>query len=369
MGAVATEVNLENVPSIVRKQAEEALKMFTTAKDAAAAAGQPLGGGEPAASPAEPVVEPEGAVVPDTKPVEEPAAPAAAVVEPPAPVVAAPAPPKRFKDVATEDMTKEQRYKVLQGMHQAEAREARAARAEKDALSQEVQALREQVASLNQRQPAAVAPVEPARATQMTDEQLVEALGQDTIARLDARFERRLNELGYVRVADLKTVKDEVGQVATTVRQTVKDRFTQRMEELAPGWLETNVDPKFKEFMNAEDGYSGMTRAEAATRHLGNLDAERLARYFADFTASQTPDSPPVSKPKADKKKMTSPPVTSAAATPSATPGEVQPIKESELARFSKDVITGKYAGRDADLQAMQARIHAAQRAGKIVPG
>ena len=342
MTTAAAEINLENVPAIVRKQAEDAQKLFEVAKAAAAENGLHL---------------------PGETPVEKP--PAALKEEPPKeePPKEEPKAPTTFKEVATEEMTKEQRYKVLEGMQQASDRKARTARTE-------VEALQARIAELEGKLAAAPEPKAPAKTVPTADPEartrLASVIGAESIPDMIAV----LREHGFVISQDLNPVKDEVDRVSATVTRTAQDKFTTTLADLVPDFEEKNKDPGFIAFMNEPEGRTGIPRKQFAAQHVKNRDAVSLAGYFLDYDA--TVEAPPTAKPaapKLDKKKLASPPATPTGARIPDEPREVEPVNESEVVRFRKDLITGKYAGRDAEVLTVNKRIDAAQRAGKIIIG
>jgi len=271
-----------------------------------------------------------------------PETPAEVPKEPPAASV--PAPAMTFKEVATEEMTAEQRYKVLEGMHKAEAREARRAKEEKAALEAEIAALKAAPAVI----PPAPLPIDPAMKTRL-EEQFGEQNLQDLLSLVRTSV-----------VPDIESVKGELGNIAKLSKQSSLETFEGRLDDLVPEWRKINLDPKFVEYMNEEEGNTGMSRLGFANKHMAEHNAPRLARYFAEFAPSDTPAA------KVDKKKLTAPPATPARERTPREPDEVPPVRLSEIKQFAEDVKLGKYRDKPAEIAALQAKIDAAMRANRI---
>ena len=323
--------DLTNVPDIVRRQAEEAMRVFNAASQAAASAGHPLDGEAPK-DPEEPAVEPTVEAAP-VEPEKK---------EPPAEPVKAE--PKSFSDVATEEMTKEQRYKIMEGIQKAAGRDLSRAQSETRTLRAQLDTLQERVTSMSAAPPApqAVAQGSPAVATNELREQVAEAFGAENVE----KFFQLMRQEGFVAKQDLDAVRGEVGNVARNVVQDAQDKFQSAMEDLAPGWLQINQDPKFIEHMNEEEGNTGMTRLEFAKLHLDRRDAPRLARYFVGYGATDetAPGDPPA---KLNKRKFAAPPSTPASGKEPVEEASASTVKASDMARFAREVIISKYGGND----------------------
>lgn len=319
--------DLTNVPDIVRRQAEEAMKQFNAAHGSPEKQEKPE---EPAAT--------EASSEPPAEKAEEASekAPEKAPEAPPAPEKKPV--PTTFKEVATEEMTKEQRYKIMEGMQKAAGRDLSRAQAETRALREELKALNEKVSAMSAVQPTS-APTPSAAPSSDLREQVAEAFGSENVE----RFFQLMRQEGFVAKPDLDAVRGEVGSVARNVAQTAYDRFQNTLDDLAPGWQKINEDPKFIEYMNEEEGRTGMTRLDFAKRHMDRLDALRLSQYFVDFNEV----NPPVltTPQKLDKKKFASPPSTPATGKEPEEKGDSQFIKASEMARFAREVIISKYKG------------------------
>ena len=319
--------DLTNVPDIVRRQADEAMRIFNAASQAAADAGHPLDG-EPPKKADEAPENTEAA----TEPTETPAAP---VKEDDAPVA-----PASLSAVATEEMTKEQRYKVMEGIQKAAGRDLSRANAEARALREEVAALQSRISALSAAPPAPqVAPQADPAAANVLREQVAEAFGSENVD----KFFQLMRQEGFVAKQDLDAIRGEVGNVARNVVQSAQDKFQGTMDDLAPGWMQINQEPKFIEYMNEEEGRTGMSRLEFAKLHLDRQDAHRLAQYFMDYGEAVGVPLPA----KLNKKKFAAPPSTPASGKVPAEKEAGAMLKTSDMARFAREVIISRYGGNE----------------------
>lgn len=342
---------LQNVPEIVRKQAEEALKLFK------AASGQPAGEEKPP-------VEGETSAPGEEKP-EEAEKTAEKAVEK-STEDEKPAPPTSLKDVATDEMTKEQRYKIMEGIQKAAGRDLSRALADNRDLRAQLDAMQAQISALSAAKAVAPTPNEKTAGVSSSElrDQVAEAFGAENVE----KFFALMRQEGFVAKPDLDEIRGEVSTVSRNVVQSAQERFQTSMEELAPNWTRINEDPKFIEYMHEEEGRTGMSRLDFAKLHLGRFDAPRLAQYFVDFV--NTTDSAPAAK-KLDKKKFAAPPSTPPSGKEPEEKGEKQLVKSSDMAQFAREVIIQKYKGVEAAMNEKDAATWKmylnAQREGRLV--
>ena len=366
--STATDPTLDLVPEIVRRKAAE-MDAFIKGETAKMTEGVPAGETEPAKAP-EPV---------KTPPEPPPAQPQALETTPPVPPAEPSAPPKpaptTFAEVVTEEMTKDQRYKIMEGIQKATGRDLSRAQRENQALRDELEALKRQISAPPAAPISQPAQVAAPAADPEAETRLAEALGAANLKDLVAH----LRAQGFAVTDDLKKVQDQVGTVSRTISMTAQEQFTKDMNDLTNGkWDAINKDPKFIDWMNEEDGYSGLSRREAAQNHANRMDAHKLARYFVDFAGSQAATAPTAttSTSKLDKKSLASPPATPVADTK--LDDQPKMVKVSEFKQFAENVRAGKYQDlRDpekhkqlqAKMYAEQERLDTAQRLGHVTQG
>jgi hypothetical protein len=364
MTTAATEQqDWDLIPPAVRAKMEEMAKFTAPDPNAAAEEGvQPPVAGEPATP------EPAPAPVTPLEPKKEEAAPAPAQ---------ATDEPQTFQDLATEEMTKEQRYKRMEGLHKAIGRDLSRSQRDTQALQAEVEALKAQLAS-RATAPAAVPAAAPAELS-TEDAELLEALGEKNVQGLEKRMERYLKARGFVVTQDLQPLEQRVGKVSQSVETSTYTVFENDMDAFTDGkWKQLNVDPAFIAYTQEFEGRTRTPRIEIMRDALARRDAAMLAPFFTDFEAEQSAApaaTAPVVKPKLDKKALAAP-----KATPAATvlpEGEKPTVKMSEWTQFSADVRAGKFVSDDPvqhkqlqdKMRLEQARLDEAQRSGRLIPG
>jgi hypothetical protein len=340
---MATEVDLNQVPPIVRQQQEAAAKLI---------AEKPPEETKPEPT-AEEIAATEAAKTPEGegKELELPAGEKAKE-------------PATFSEGATDEMSKEQRYKVLEGMHRRAEREAGTLRSELAALREHVQSLETKLATAP---PLVATPI--AAPDGEAKGRLLESFGAQNTADLVAM----LRAEGFVVTKDLEPVREGVERVTKTIATTAQSEFYTTLQGLVPDYEAKNADPKFGEFLDSEEGHTGQTRREIAKRHIANGDPHRLAAIFIAF--DQAPAAPV--KPGLDKKKFAAPPATAAAAAVIKEDEGPVKVKTSEFTRFAADVRAGKFTGATPEdhvvkqkaMNVERERLETARREGRVVEG
>ena len=129
-------------------------------------------------------------------------------------------------------------------------------------------------------------------------------------------------------------VTETVQNLAQTVAQDKLDRYYARLGQLAPEWRALNNDPKFLEWLNASEKYSGYTRAQLISGKHSIADADGVAQFFNDYKEEVAGHAASTGTP-TQKKPPLAPP-SSGTSTPvgSLNQGDKRLIPESEVSRF-----------------------------------
>lgn len=269
------------------------------------------------------------------------AAPAPAPVQPPAPPPPAP-------DVW------QQRYVSLQGMYNKEVPE----------LRQQIRQLRDQIAAMKKEAP-------PVESKPKVDPKDVEAFGQEWVDMVHRNVERVLQEFAGRVFPQLDALTQRVGKLeqgvqsaADTATFTAEQHFIARLTQLVPDWESMNVDPGFLAWLELKDEVYGRPRQFALNEAANQFDAERCAAIFNAYKRLVAPAPAPAT------------PAPSALETqiaPSPGVGAPPPVQtrkptftQKQVTDFYNDVARGKYRGREADVQAIEAEINAAVREGRV---
>lgn len=323
---------MSNLPRQIREQAEQVERMMAAAATAAQDA--------PAPTPA-PVAEPPRA--PDTAaPAEQPAVPATEPTPAPAPTLADP------------EETWEKRYKTLQGMHNRNMADMKARAI---AAEQKSRALAEELAALKSTPPAPTP----------DNKQYEETFGRDLVE-MATRIAESVLSAEVAKISTrLSSIETKLSTSAQVAAQTAEEVFLARLKEAVPDYATINSSEDFLLWLGEEDPVYGVPRQAALTAAAEALDAGRVAKVFNAFKAAMAPKEPQAPAPRhaaSELERQIAP--STAAAQPSA-PAQPHTVRVHDIQSFYNDVRLGRYRGREAEQQQIEARINAAIAAGHVV--
>jgi hypothetical protein len=321
---------------------------------------------------------PDPAPQPQPDPAPQPA-PAPAPVPPapqPVPPPAQPQPPQPPQPVqppapepGDENVTAEQwrhRFLSMQGRYNQAAQTVGSMQEQMSELGDEL--MRTQ--ALVRREPQPQQP-QPQPQALVTDEE-IKTYGPELIDVIQRAARAAVNP-------DLQNLHNGVTQVSQRVQQVSAGGLYAVLDQQVPEWRSINVSPRFKAWCGLRDVYSGVVRGSLLNGAFKAADAPRVVQFFKGFLAEeqatgQLPD--PSYQPPA-------PPVPRVAAIPLESltaPGRAHPaggndaqlpvekpiFTRNQIAEFYRHVREGRYAGRDADKNATEQAIFAAQREGRV---
>jgi len=294
----------------------------------------------------------------------EPASPAAPTVVEPVqqelPLPESPAPPAP----ATDEAAWEQRYRTLEGKYKAETGQLRT----------DLRAAQEDAANLRM----LLSSVQAAPAPAPTGDPVVvppedsEAYGSDLITAAQRwAMAAVAPELQALR-AELARLNNTSQAATAKVAQTSVEAA---LDGAIPNWREVDHDPAFHAWLDSVDPLSGMIRKGMLQTAYKQGEASRVLAVFRAFLAEHTavtqpqghtPTTPPAS-PAAEVV-----PLEELAAPGRPRPGAPAPQSESrifthsQIAAFYRDVTAGRYRGREPEQQATEAEILRAAREGRV---
>lgn len=247
----------------IREESEQADALLAQLASSVDPAGAGAANDPPAGDP-EPVV---------TDPAANAPAPAQAAAQTPAPAAPAAAPP-------ADDWA--QRYRTLQGMHQAQS-------AELSELRGKMSTMEALVARMMS--PTAAAPAADARATSHVTEAERAEFGDDLLsfvqrAARDEWLPRvSLLETTIARLqASLQQVGTTVQQTSAAVAETASDKFYSYLDKhVGAEWKVINKDPKFLDWLQEPDKFSGVKRNDLFLNAANQLDAPRISEFFKAY--------------------------------------------------------------------------------------
>lgn len=236
----------------------------------------------------------------------------------------------------------EHKYKVIEGKYKAEVPRLAAQIRE---LNQKVQALSAENEELKNRTSA------PAESLIKPEDR--EKYGDDL---LDV-IQRAAKEATAVKDVEINNLKKQLESLSTTTQQQTETSFYDRLGQLVPDWVAVNDEETFHQWLDEYDELTGKRRQDLLSEAEDSRDADRVARFFIRWKATQeqskattqqalaaqvTPDSNKIVKPPAGKRYFT----------------------RQEVADFYARARRGEI--RPEQMVALEAEIHAASIEGRI---
>lgn len=248
---------------------------------------------------------------------------------PPVPAVVPPPVPK-------EDF--EQKYKTLQGMYAADVKNLRA----------QVSQITEMVQTLKTKEPER--PLTPA-----TDPQDIVKFGEEMMEMV----QRYVTGAVAAVTTRIEALERSVNGVSEKAALTAEQQFYALLDQLVPTWRQTNDDPRWLTWLGVKDDVYGVPRQAALDRAFSQGDAAQVAKVFNAFLAS-LPTIPA-------QETLDNQIVPDSAGNPAPPVQASKPIlSERAITAFYNDVSRGKYAGRQAEQDALEAQINAAVAEGRV---
>lgn len=300
---------------------------------------------EPVVEVAEPKVTPE--VTPVVEPVKEP-------------VVATPAP------TAT-DQTWEHKYNSMKGRH--------------DRLQDQMRSMSEQLTNTQgllakvQSTPAAT-PTELSAKSLLTPEQVAE-YGNEFLDVVGKKAVEQLSPEVAALKAEIAQLRQNQAHLDSSQTQSNRTRMFADLNTSVPDWKTINDDQNFLNWLALPDTYSGAIRHELLKAAYERCDTPRVVAFFKGFLAEEAATAPRESGP--DLTAPATPPVTKVPLETFAAPGRAKstaaapeaPVEKpvftnAQISSFYADSIAGKYRGREAEKNRIEAQIFEAQREGRI---
>jgi hypothetical protein len=265
----------------------------------------------------------------------------------------------------------EQRYRTLQGMHNAETSRLRAEM--KDALLaiNDLENKLVEVQTTNKPAPAQVKYVTAEDESEYGDTlEMVRRAAREEAENLAAKREETLlqrmaeleGQVGYVR----NTVVPTVEHMTRAQQDQLRAEFWSTIDTQVPNWREVNDNQKFKDWLTTVDPLLGAKKQDFLRQAQEQLDASRVVGFFKEWERIQAGGQRPAPKNanQAVLEQMVDPGVSKGSGT------IVQPTPKSwtraEITNFYKDVQLGQYTDKPDQRKKIEADIFLAQREGRI---
>jgi hypothetical protein len=278
----------------------------------------------------------------------------------------------------------ERRFKGLQGRYD---RDVRQMRENVSLMSDQIRQLQSENATLRTAMPAPTQQANGAAAPAHTllTPQEIEDYGPEFVD-----VARRIaQEVAGPLQAEVHSLRAQLG----TVQQETGNSFLQRMDREISAeikdWAALNRDQRFVEWVKLPDVFSGAIRQQLMQEAWNAGDSRRVVAFFRAFlteeaavdprrangqmrqqgfnrtvTPTPSPVAPPTQEPQLALEDLAAP---GRAHSAGGSPAEKPVYTSADLTRFWTDVAHGRWRGREAQQQAVEADIMQAQKEGRII--
>ena len=199
--------------------------------------------------------------------------------------------------------------------------------------------------------------------------------GTDIVARARAKEEFAKIE-PRVREIARSMFKEEIDKLDKRVNvleghtvQATRQSFYDALYKAYPDWEAIQASPEFGAFIQGEDELSGIPRWKLLKDAYEKLDAKRAIRFFDLFKGNASEAEPPVEEKPATA--PTSPRVTTLSKKAEAivappigkssgsveTKEQARRVTPEEVKQFYRDVVNGKWRGREAEMRKEELRL------------
>lgn len=255
-------------------------------------------------------------------------------------------------------------YHTLKGKYDAEVPRLRSTTV---ALEKRLVELENMLASV-QSQPQKQEPAAPPEDVSITADER-EAFGDDLLAVVEKQAKAVMlqREAEYrAQIEELKAQLGQFGQTTQQVQERVKafdqTSFLNAMRQRVPEFDKIDSDPKFLSWLEEVEPYSGVRKIDLLREAGSRLDVERAAAFFDSYLSGSRPQQ----KQSNALEQQIAPSKGTAGAPYTKGSQSNRVFSRSEITQFYRDVVEGKYKGREAEQQQLEREIVAAGKGGRI---
>lgn len=314
-------------------------------------------------NPADPLPQPDTARVDPPLQPDPPPAPVAAEVQHPDDGFTAPADAQ-----ALHDSEWARRYNSMRGRYDALLRTNGAMEQQMTQLGQELVRTQNLVSQLQQAPPQAQA--QPGNHNNLITDEDRASYGDELID-MATRAAR-----GAV-APELEELRNENKRLTQRVQNTGKRELFATLDREVPTWRALNNAVQFKAWLRLPNIYTGALRGNMLKAAVDGAEAPKVIALFKDFlaeanaTGQMAPaaqiEQPPAPRTSAlDLETLAAPGRARPASGDTQVPSDKPIYSRAQISKFYDDSRKGLYAGRQAEYDALQTDLTAAQREGRI---
>jgi hypothetical protein len=202
--------------------------------------------------------------------------------------------------------------------------------------------------------------------------------GEDTLDVMGRRAQEVLEPVLAQVFGELQHVKRQLGGVQNTVEYDARVQMYRDLEKEVPNWNDINNHPAFLNWLDQVDPISRQTRRSfLVSAHNSNVSGQ-VVDIFKGFLADQAARGPvngglqPGNGSYSQSNPSPQVDLTQFAAPGRAKTGqtEIPPEKPifnaADITQFYRDKVAGRYAGREAEMNQIEAQLYEAGREGRV---
>lgn len=260
-----------------------------------------------------------------------------------------------------DDQSWEHRYKSMKGRYDR-------AEAQLRSMSEQITSLQNSLAALEHRRSD---PVDDSFEKLITPEEEND-YGQDFLNVVAKKAKEELLPITKKYEAKIAELESRLQQTTGYVEQDAKSRMESSLDHEIPNWRDVNFNPDFLTWLKLPDPYSGVIRHELLKTAYSRNDTPRVLAFFNGFLADEAATDPA----KAETGRSNAPakmslenlaaPGRAKTAAATGAPAEKPIFTRAQIAKFYADSAAGKYRGKEAEKDRVEAQIFDAEREGRI---
>lgn len=150
--------------------------------------------------------------------------------------------------------------------------------------------------------------------------------------------------------------------VAERLAKTDRETYDTKLDAQVKDWRKINTDPKFLEWLQTRDRYTGATRHQLLLHALDQFDADTSANFFKDYMK----ETGAKAQSKQEAKELNMGLDNAGNDVPVGAGKKTGYISKNDITQFYRDRAMGKFTGSDDEAAKIEARILRAVRDGKV---
>lgn len=261
-----------------------------------------------------------------------------------------------------DDQSWEHRYKSMKGRY--------------DRAESQIRQMSEQITSL-QNLMATMQTAQAPEPSEMDAERLITPeeendYGQDFLNVVGKKAKEEISRVSKKYEAKIAELEAKLQNVNGYVEQDARGRMEQTLDREIPNWKDINFNKDFLTWLKLPDPYSGVIRHELLKAAYTRNDTPRVLAFFNGFLAEEAavdPANAETGRSEAPAKlslEQFAAPGRAKTAAASGAPAEKPIFTRAQIAKFYAESAAGKFRGKEAEKDRLEAQIFEAEREGRI---